>query len=91
MNTYFTPLLDITENISVWSKYTFTESTTVANTRFVAVLLGSVVVGMGICVDTDFFIVWFNFPCAVSADFGEYLCTRFDVNPVQDWKNLLLR
>ena len=50
---------------------------------------GSIVVGMDIFVDLEFFLVCFKCPCAVATDFGNYLCSSLDVNPVHDCKNPL--
>ena len=56
MNTYFTYLLDVTGKQPVWSEYTFPASTTLSNTIYVSVFLGSVVFEMVICVDIEFFL-----------------------------------
>ena len=82
INKYFTPLLDVTRKLPVWSDYTFPESTTVAKKIRVSALLVSIVIG--ICVDIEFLLDWFNFPCTVATDLGKYLLTSFDVNPGDD-------
>ena len=75
--------MDVTVKLPVCYEYTFPTSITVANTRLVSALLGSIVIGT--CVYLDFF-AWFKCPCNVSTDFGKYLHTSFDVNTGHDWK-----
>ena len=89
MNTYFTPLLDVTRKWPVWCGLNFTASTDVSNTRCVFVLLGYIVDMTGVCVDLAFFLVWFKFTCAVSTDSGKYLSTSLDVNNFHDLNNSL--
>ena len=82
INTYFTPLLDVTGKLPIWYEYTFPESTTVAEKIRVSALMGSIVIGT--YVDLAFFLAWFKRPCTVTTDFGRYLRTIFDVNPSHD-------
>ena len=81
-NTYFTPLLNVTGKLPVWSDYAFPESTTVANTRLISALFVSVVIDT--CVDLTFFLACFKCPCNVVTDLGEYFLSSFDVNNGHD-------
>ena len=46
-------------------------------------------VGVGICVDLSFFLVWFNCPYDVATNFDKYIRNSLDVNPGHDRKNPL--
>ena len=50
----------------------------------VSELIGSIVVEMGICVDLDFFLVYFKCPCSVVRNSIIYLHTILDDNPDHD-------
>ena len=56
MNTYFTPLMDVTVKRPVWSEYNFPSCATVQNTILVSTFLDSMVIGT--CVDLEFFLAW---------------------------------
>ena len=47
----------MTGNQLVWSEYNFSESTTVTNKRGVSAFLGYIVIGMGIFVDLEVFLL----------------------------------
>ena len=61
-------------------EYTFTASKNVENTRYVSAFLGSVVIGVVICVDIYIFLVGFKFPCTITTDFGKYFYTILGAN-----------
>ena len=82
INKYFTNLLDVTGKLPVWSDHNFTASTTVANTRQVSALIGSIMIGT--CVYLAFFLAWFKFTFTLATDLGGYLISIFDVNPGHD-------
>ena len=37
---------------------------------------------IGTCVDLEFFLAWFKFPCTMATNLGKYFLTSSDVNNI---------